>query len=58
MCYNDMERLCSVGGLHSGVYPIAGLEHWTGLLDWTTGLMYACAVPKISVCTVRLIIAQ
>ena len=32
------------------VYPIAGLEHWTGLLDWTTGLMYACAV--------RLIIAQ
>ena len=21
-----------------GVYPIAGLEYWTGLLDWTTGL--------------------
>ena len=20
------------------MYPIAGLEHWTGLLDWTTGL--------------------
>ena len=30
------------------MYPIAGLEHWTGLLDWTTGLgcaaLYACAV--------------
>ena len=39
------------------VYPIAGLEHWTGLLDWTTGLMYACAVPKIYTCIVRLIIA-
>ena len=21
-----------------GVYELAGLEHWTGLLDWTTGL--------------------
>ena len=39
----DRNIICDVR-----VYPIAGLEHWTGLLDWTTGLscaaLYACAV--------------
>ena len=24
----------------SGLYLFAGLDHWTGLLDWTTGLTF------------------
>ena len=23
-----------------GVYPFTGLDHWTGILDWTNGLSY------------------
>ena len=25
---------------YQGVYPFTGLEYWTGILDWTTGLGY------------------
>ena len=38
-------------GHQYGVYPFAGLEYWTGLLDWTTGLIYAyraCGVSLMS----------
>ena len=27
-------------GVYLGVYLFTGLDHWTGLLDWTTGLTY------------------
>ena len=24
------------------MYPFTGLDHWTGILDWTAGLNFSC----------------
>ncbi len=39
--------------LHRRLSLIAGLDHWTGLLDWTTGLVEIVPRPKKSLTLVR-----
>ena len=37
MHVNKFSFSCTI---NDGVYPFTGLDYWTGILDWTTGLKY------------------
>ena len=38
--------LNGLSGSRRGVYPITGLDYWTGPLDWTTGLKFYGEISK------------